>query len=217
MSTKLLRLHFSPGSCSRVTMIALAEAGAEYEATLVSLKDGAHRTPAFRALNAKGKVPVLETPEGVLTENVAILTWLADRHPDARLLPVADAWQRATSVAALAWFASTVHPLLTSVRYPERVCDLAGAPDRVRAAASGELAVQMRAAEDLLLTRPWMLGDRWSVADAYLFWCWGRCGEAGLDAARFPRIAANHEATRQRPAVLRALARERTVQEAVRA
>lgn len=203
-----LRLHFSPGACSRVTLIALEEAGAEYSTVRVSLKDGDHRRAAFRALNPKGKVPVLETAQGVLTENVAILVYIAESHAHAGLLPDQDRWARAQALSALAWFASTVHPLLTMSRYPERFCDLPEAAARMHSLAGAQLQAQVLTAENLLAQRTWILGPQWSVADAYLHWTWGRCEEAGLVASHFPRVAAHHARMLARPSVLRALARE---------
>ena len=205
-----MRLHFSPGACSRVTLIALEEADAEYMVNLVSLKNGDQRKPAFRALNPKGKVPVLETPEGVLTENVAILTYLSRRYPHAHLLPTEDDWEHAKALSTLAWFASTIHPLLTLLRYPERFCDIPEAPVRVRSLAVAQLLVQMQAAEDQLAGRKWILGDRWSIADAYLFWSWERCEESGFEPSRFPRLVDHHSRMKTWPAVLRALERERS-------
>jgi glutathione S-transferase len=205
-----LRLHFSPGACSRVTLVALEEAGAEYSTVRVSLKDGEHRHEAFRALNPKGKVPVLETAQGVLTENVAILVHVANSHAHAGLLPDQDTWARDQALSALAWFASTVHPLLTMSRYPERFCDLPEAAARMRKLVGAQLHGQMLTAESALTHGTWMLGPQWSLADAYLHWTWGRCQEAGLAASNFPHVAAHHACMQDRPAVLRALAREQT-------
>jgi glutathione S-transferase len=80
-------LHFAPGSCARVPLIALEEAGAPFETRLVAYMAGDHRKPEFLALNPPGKVPVLEIDGEVLTQNGAILTYLARRHPEAGLLP----------------------------------------------------------------------------------------------------------------------------------
>jgi glutathione S-transferase len=205
-----MRLHFSPGACSRVTLIALEETRAEYTVNLVSLKDGDQRRPSFHALNPKGKVPVLETAEGILTENVAILSYLSRRYPNAHLLPAENDWEHAKALATLVWFASTIHPLLTLSRYPERFCELSAAPVRVRSLAVVQLLVQIQVAEDELAGRRWILGDRWSVADAYLYWSWGRCEETGVEPSRFPRVVDHHARMRTWPAVLRALERERS-------
>lgn len=202
------RLYFSPGACSRVTLIALEEAGAEYTTVRVSLKDQEHRQAAFRAINPKGKVPVLETAQGVLTENVAILVHIANSHAHAGLLPDQDTWARAQALSALAWFASTVHPLLTMSRYPERFCDQPEAAARMRSLVGAQLHGQMLTAESALAHGTWMLGPQWSLADAYLHWTWGRCQEAGLATSHFPLVAAHHARMQDRPSVLRALARE---------
>ena len=203
-----LRLYCSPGSCSQVTLIALEEAAVAYEAELVLLRRGDHQRAQFLAVNPKGKVPVLETPDGVLTENVAILCYLADRYPQSKLLPADTAWQRATALSALCWCSSTMHPLVTMLRYPERTCDLPDAAPRVRAQALAKLEVQMQVAELQLRSGPWILGEAWSVADAYLSWCWERCHEGGLDAAVFARVADHRARMMLRPSTQAAVRRE---------
>jgi glutathione S-transferase len=204
-----LRLYFSPDACSRVTLIAMEETGAPYTTHRVSLKDGDQRQPSFRRLNPKGKVPVLQTSQGILTENVAILSYLAGRFPQADLLPAEGDWERAQALSTLSWCASTVHPLLTLLRYPERFCDVAQAPVRVRALAAEKLQAQLQAAEAQLEARRWILGERRSVADAYLFWIWGRCAEAGFEPSNHPRLEDLHARVAAWPSVRRALERER--------
>src|SRR6478672_4723401 len=80
-------LWMAPFTCARVTAIALEEAGVEFDTRLVRFMRGEHKSPKFKARNPKGKVPALEIDGEVLTENVAILTYLAERFPQARLLP----------------------------------------------------------------------------------------------------------------------------------
>jgi glutathione S-transferase len=90
MTSMDLRLYFSPGACSRVTLVALEEAGLSYEACPLALQQGAQRSAQYLALNPKGKVPLLVTPQGPLSENLAILSWLDAVVPAAQLLPAAD-------------------------------------------------------------------------------------------------------------------------------
>ena len=80
-------LHFATGTCARVPLIALEEAGAPFGTRLVAYMGGDHRKPEFLALNPAGKVPVLEIDGEALTQNTAILTYLARRHPDAGTSP----------------------------------------------------------------------------------------------------------------------------------
>ena len=203
-----LMLYFSPGACSRVTLIALEEAGAAYVTRPVGLARGENDAPAYRALNPKGKVPLLRTPHGLLSENVAILGYLAERHPEAGLLPAGDAWARAQALSVLAWCASGLHPLIFRARRPQRVCDLPEALPRVQALAKVELAQQLAIAETRLQAMAWLLGNAWSVADAYLFWIWGRAVDVGIEAREFPALTAHSACVLDRPATRRALARE---------
>jgi glutathione S-transferase len=206
-------LHFAPGTCARVSLIALEETGAPFETGLVAYMAGDHRKPGFLALNPSGKVPVLEIDGQVLTQNSAILTYLARRHPEAALLPyTGDALADARVLARLVWFSADLHPLVTRIRMPQFFCDVPGGPERVRELGCEGMAFQLAPLERALDEAPWVLGDAWSVLDAYLFWVWFRIAGAGFDVAPFPNIAAHHVRMGERPAVQRALAREDAAQ-----
>ena len=97
-----LTLFFAPDSCARVSMIALEETEHPYKTELIAFMRGDHRSPRYLALNPKGRVPTLIVDGRVLTENVAILLWLAARFPEANLLPqYQDAFDKAQLVADL--------------------------------------------------------------------------------------------------------------------
>src|SRR5947209_19816034 len=83
----MLTLYYSPGACSFAPHIALEETGATYALELVSIPKGEQQTPEYLDVNPRGKIPALRTDQGVLTENVAILTYIARLFPDAKLLP----------------------------------------------------------------------------------------------------------------------------------
>lgn len=83
----MLKLFYSPGACSLASHVALEEAGAAFETQRVDLREGAQRGPDYLALNPKGKVPALATDKGVLTENPAILGYVARSFPEAGLAP----------------------------------------------------------------------------------------------------------------------------------
>ena len=203
-----LQLYFSPGSCSRVSLIALEEAGVEYAGHQVLLSSGEQHAAAFRALNPKGRVPVLVVGDQVLSETVAIVSFLAWRFPQADLLPRDDPWAEAQALSFLAWCASTLHPLLTRLRLPQRFCDRPDSAGRVRDLAREEMVAQLTLVEELLSQRTWMLGSAWSIVDAYVFWVWARCPESGIDASLFPCLSAHGQRSMARPAVQRAIARE---------
>ncbi|MBX3592845.1 glutathione S-transferase family protein [Sphingomonas sp.] len=204
-----LVLYFAPGACSGVTMIALEEIGVPFEARLVAFMAGEHRRPEFLARNPAGKVPTLMVDGQPLTQNPVILAWLARRFPQAGLLPLGgDAIADAQLLGRLSWFSADVHPLVTRIRMPQFMCDLPGAPERVRAMAGEAIRFHLAPLEQALAEAPWLLGDRWSVLDAYLFWVWFRITGAGFAAAEYPAIAAHYERMSDRPSVRRALVRE---------
>src|SRR5215510_13243113 len=86
----MLKLFYAPNACSLASHIALAEAGAEFETQRLDTKAGDQRKPEYLAINPKGRIPALVTPQGVLTENVVILGWVAQTYPNAHLKPDGD-------------------------------------------------------------------------------------------------------------------------------
>lgn len=204
-----LKLFFSPGSCSRVSMVALEEIGEPFETELVVFMKGDHKAPEYLAMNPAGKVPVLLVDGQPLSQTVAILTFLARSFPQADLLPLGqDALSDAQLLRDLIWCSSDLHPLVTRLRLPAMFCDLPGAPDRVFAMAQVLMTTQLEQAERRLSRQPWMLGERWSMVDAYVQWVWWRITGAGFPAAPFPHLADSVRRTEERPAFQRARARE---------
>lgn len=104
-----MKLYFSNGSCSLASHIALEEADAKFDAHRVNLREGEQKRPEYLAVNPKAKVPALAVDGGVITENPAILSYIADTHPQARLLAPPGELARAKAQEWLAWCASTVH------------------------------------------------------------------------------------------------------------
>jgi glutathione S-transferase len=201
-------LYYAPYTCARVTMIALEEARIPFETQLVRFATRQNRSAEYLALNPAGKVPCLIVDGKALTENVAILTWLANSYPQANLLPLSDdEWRNAEILSQLVWCASTLHPLVTRIRVPTFFCDLEGGPERVYAMGTQAMRQQIAPAEQRLADQPWMLSE-WSALDAYIFWIWFRITGAGFDDGEFPHLADHHRRMLERPGVKAMLARE---------
>jgi glutathione S-transferase len=208
-----MTLYFAPGTCARVPLIALEEAGIPFDTKVVAFMRGDHRAPDFLAQNPAGKVPVLIADGVTLSQNLAILTWLARRFPAARLLPASgDPAAEAALLSRLAWFSADLHPLVTRIRMPQLICDQPAAIPRVREMACDSMAFQLRGLEQSLQQQPWVLGNEWSVLDGYLYWVWFRITGAGFDPSPFAAIAAHALRMEERPAVKRALQREALAQ-----
>lgn len=207
-----LTLYYSPGACSLVPHIALEETGAAYDAVLTKLSDGAQRTPEFLALNPKGRVPVLTDGDFVVTENPAILRYIARKCPDAGLWPE-DPRDEARCVEWLSWCASTIHIAYAHIRRPERYATTQTAQADVIAKGKesardvwGQVEARLAASRST-----WAAGESFSVADPYvfLFWTWGRGSALGFDMpGLFPVWTAYAHRMAERPSVVAALARE---------
>ncbi|MFQ5467113.1 MAG: glutathione S-transferase family protein, partial [Kiloniellaceae bacterium] len=112
-------LYFSPGACSMASHILLEECGAVYDTKLVALARGEQRTEAYRKINPHGKVPALAVDGKVITENVAILPYIARQFPDANLLP-GDPVASAHCIEVTGWLSSTTHVAFSLILHPER-------------------------------------------------------------------------------------------------
>jgi glutathione S-transferase len=193
-------------------MIALEEAGVAFDTELVRFTRGEHKSRQFKQLNPKGKVPALVIDGTVLTENVAILWYLHERHPEARLLPRASTpAERARILADLCFCSATLHPLVTRIRMPMLFAGQDNAA-AVKTAAEQAMDEYFALVEARLAEGPWWYGERWSAMDGYLYWVFWRVEGAGYEVSRYPRFAAHARAHEARPAVQRALAREDAAQ-----
>lgn len=200
-------LYIIPGACSLAVNIALREAGVRFNIRTVD--GGTKQTDHgedFKAINSKGYVPALRLDNGqVLTENAAILQFIADRYPAAGLAPPAGTIERQRLIEWLGFINSEIHkgfsPLFDS-----------GAGDEVRRYVQGRLEKRLGWLQEQLGPRSFLVGDRFTVADAYLFTVLGWGAEVGVDIARWsdlPRYYANIEL---RPAVRSALQSEGLLQ-----
>ena len=205
-----LKLYFAPGACSLAPLIALEEAGADYEAVRLSLADGEQRRPEFLAINPLGRVPVLIADGKVVTENIAVLTTIAHRFPRAGLLPFDNPTLLARSFELLGWFSSVVQIGFAQVFRPERfAADTSAWP----ALAQGGNATVRSGFAEIERILKWsdgeaLVGDRFTVVDPYalVFWRWAPRLE--IDTAAYPAFAAHAERLLRRPSTRRALARE---------
>lgn len=204
----MLQLHYHPWSCALASHIALEEAGADYQLVKVDFAKREQTGAAYLAINPKGRVPALVGERGVLTETPAILLFIAQSHPHARLAPLDDPWQLGQLQAFNAYLCSTVH-----VAHAHRMRGYRWADDPAAIAEMVRKAPEVFSAcfaliESSMFEGPWVFGDAYTIADAYLFTMmrWWEIHE--VDARNLPRLAEHRERMRERPAVQRALAAE---------
>lgn len=204
-SDPTLTLHYAAGTCALAVRIALEEAGVPYRLQRVDFSARQQQSPEYLAINPKGRVPVLETDQGVLTETPALLAYIAQRFPAAQLAPT-DAFGFARLQEVHSYLASTVH---VAHAHRPRASRWADAPEAI-AAMQRKVPQNMAECFDLIerhyLQGPWVLGDAYSVADGYLFTVASWLRSDGVDIARFAKVHAHTERMAARPAVQRALA-----------
>lgn len=205
-----MKLYFMPGACSMAAHIVVEEAHALDEITPTLVRRGENRAAAYLAVNPRGFVPTLELADGILTEAVAVLLYLARRYPKASLLPEAGTVSEARVLEWLAWLSSTVHVAYACLWRPERFTpdDAAGqalvgyARDRI-AACNDE--IELRMADG----RRFAVGTGYTLADPYLLVFFRWANRIGLDApTAYPAWTAWAKIVGERPAVARVLQRE---------
>jgi glutathione S-transferase len=204
----MLKLFHAWGSCSLASAIALEEAGAAHELVVISTKDGDQRQPEYLAINPKGRVPALVTDRGVLTETPAILAWIAQAWPAAKLAPLDDPFAFAKAQAFNSYLCSTVHVAHAHKHRGYRwTDDTAAWAALTKDVPKNEIAC-FRLIEDEMFEGPWVLGEAFSICDAYLFTLFGWLPGDGVDTAQFVRLADHSRRVAERPAVRKVLAQQ---------
>ena len=191
-------------SCSLATHIALEEAGADYVFKKIDTAAGEQRLPEYLKINPKGRVPALATPDGVLTENVALLLYVAQTHPKAKLAP-SDAFQLAKMNAFNAYLSSTVHVNHAHKLRGSRWSDDVAVIENLKLKVPQNMSDCAALIETEYLKGPWVMGDQFTVADGYLLTITNWFEADGVDMSKFPKLAAHKDAIMARPAVQRVL------------
>lgn len=203
----MLKLFHSPGACSLVPHIALEEAGADFEAVRVMLAEGEHLKPEYLAINPHARVPALATEQGTITENVAIINYIADRFGAAGSVPRDDAYVAGKCNELLGWFSSTVHITFAMIWRAGRFTDDESIHPRIQEYGRKILVGQFEEIEGQV-GDGWLVGDSFTAADSYAltFFRWGR--RIGMDMKAFPKWAALNRRLLAEPSVQRVVEKE---------
>ncbi|MGD9614128.1 MAG: glutathione S-transferase family protein [Alphaproteobacteria bacterium] len=206
----MLTLYYAPGACSMASHIALEETGAPYDPRPVSLATGEQLKDEYLSnVNPRGKVPALRTDEGVLTETVAILTYLARSFPQAKLLPE-EPLPLARALSHIGYLASTVHPAFTHIVRPGRFATDEAAHENIKATGRENVWKFLREIDHLLDGGDYVLGSQYSAADGYTLVVYGWGKGHGMPVDQLRNYTALKDRLLQRPAVRKVLERERS-------
>ena len=205
----MLKLFFASNTCALASHIALEEAAAPYEAVRVDFRTNEQRKPEYLAINPKGRVPALLTSRGILTETPAILAFIAQSFPVARLAPLDDPYEFARVQAFNSYLCSTVHVAHAHRMRGYRWADDPAAIAEMQRKVPTTVGDCFELIESTMLEGPWVMGDRYTVCDPYLFTLSQWLDGDGVDVKRFPKVVELQQRMNARPAVQRALAAQR--------
>jgi glutathione S-transferase len=206
----MLKFYYAANTCSLATHIALIDAGAQFETVRLSFKDQDQRKPDYLAINPKGRVPSLVTEKGVLSETPALLVYIAQRFPRANLAPLDDPFALAQMQAFNSYLCSTCHVAhahrMRGYRWVD--ADDTGAIDAMKRKVPASVTQCFEVIEHGMLQGPWVMGERYTICDPYLFTLSQWLEGDGVDMAKLPRVVAHRARMADRANVKRAIAEQ---------
>jgi glutathione S-transferase len=201
----MLTLYYATNSCALASHIALEEAGADYETRWIDFGAAEQTKPDYLKINPKARVPSLATERGILTENPAILAYIAQTHAEAKLAPLDDPFAFAELQSFLSYLCSTVHVAHAHRRRGYRWADDPAAWEAMKQKVPQSVGACFDLIERKMLRGPWVMGETYTVADPYLFTLARYMEVDGLEPSAYPRVLDHRDRMAERPAVQRAL------------
>jgi len=201
----MTKLYWASGTCALASHIALEEAGAKYETVKLEFSQGDQRKPEYLKVNPKGRVPALITECGIITETPAILAWIAQTHPQAKLAP-ADPFEFAVAQAFNSYLCSTVHPAHAHRPRAARWSDDPAAQETMKAKVPQNMSDCFTLIENDMFKGPWVMGAAYSICDPYLYTISSWLASDKVDIAKFPKVHDHFKRMNDRPAVKAVLA-----------
>ncbi len=204
----MLTLYYAPGTCALASHIALEQAGAEYQTRRVDFSSNEQQSPEYKTLNPKGRVPALVTERGILTETPAILTFIAQSFPEARLMPFDDPFEQAQVHSFNSYLCSTVHVAHAHRMRGHRWADDPAAIEAMKKKVPQTVGDCFKLIEDEMLQGPWVMGEQYSICDIYLFTLAQWLEGDGVDLTPLPKVIDHRQRMLGIPAVANVLADE---------
>jgi glutathione S-transferase len=206
----MLKLFYAAHTCSLATHIVLEEVGADYSTARIDFAKTQQRSPEYLKINPRGRVPALVTDRGILTETPAMLVYVAQRFPAAGLASIDDPFAFAEMQAFNSYLCSTLHIAHAHRMRGSRWVDADDAASN--AAMQRKVPQSVTACFELIehdmLKGPWVMGERYTICDPYLFTLAQWLEADGVDPKRIPRVIDHRCRVAERAAVRKAIAEE---------
>lgn len=197
--------YYAPKTVSIAAHITLEEAGADYESRKLDFSVTEQRSDDYLKVNPKGRVPALVTDRGSITETPAILAFIAQTYPAAKLAPLDDAFGFAKLQEFNMYLCATVHVAHAHKVRGTRWVDDPSAIEAMKKKVPHTMAECFALIENDMFTGPWVLGENFSVCDVYLYTISQWLEGDGVDIRNFPKVAEHTARMKTRPAVQKVL------------
>jgi glutathione S-transferase len=204
----MIKLYYAAHTCSLASHIALEDAGAEYSTARISFAAEEQRKPEYLAINPKGRVPALVTDGGILTETPAMLAFIAQSFPQAKLAPLDDPFLFAQAQAFNSYLCSTLHVAHAHRMRGYRWADDPSAIVAMQRKVPESVASCYQLIEEYMPEGPWVMGETYTICDPYLFTMAQWLEQDGVDPTRFPKVIDHRRRMSERPQVRKAIAEE---------
>ena len=204
----MLKLYYARHTCALASHIALEQAGADYEVVRVDFATNGQRSPEYLKINPNGRVPSLVTGRGILTETPAILLYVCQSFPKARLAPLDDPFALGQVQAFNSYLCSTVHVAHAHRMRGYRWADDPAAIEAMKRKVPQSVGDAYDIIEREMLKGPWVMGDTYSISDMYLFTLSQWLEGDGVDIRKLPKVADHRRRMAEHPVVKKVIAQE---------
>jgi glutathione S-transferase len=204
----MMKLYYAVHTCALASHIALEDAGAEYSIQRINFAAEEQRKPEYLAINPKARVPSLVTERGILTETPAMLAFIAQSFPKARLAPLDDPFAFAEVQAFNSYLCATLHVAHAHRMRGYRWADDPAAIEAMKRKVPDSVAACYELIESKMLRGPWVMGEAYTICDPYLFTVAQWMEGDSIDPSRFPKVRDHRQRMSERAAVRKVVAEE---------
>jgi len=185
----MITLYYTAHTCSLASHIALEDAGAEYEVRRIDFATTEQQSPEYLKINPKARVPAMVTERGILTETPAMLAFIAQSYPEAKLAPLDDPFAFAEIQAFNSYLCSSLHVAHAHRMRGHRWASEESSFEDMRRKVPETVSAGFEMIEKEMFKGPWVMGETYTIADPYLFTIAQWMEKDGVDPGRFPKVA----------------------------
>ena len=198
-----MRLYYSPNSCALASHIVLEEVGADYSLELIDFTKSEQKQVDYLKINPKARVPALQTVDGIITETPSILFFLAQSFPSKKLAPLDQPFKLAQAQEFNSYLCSTVHVAHAHLSRGARWSNDVAAIASMTAKVPENVGNCFQLIDEKMITGPWVLGEHFSICDAYLYTLTRWLERDGVEREKLTNVNSHFQKMERRPSIQR--------------